>query len=103
MITLQSIPTKELFSYVSGTYPGGHSFPAIYCDVIKKTFTVTQTKFQQTYDVQEIDKALATDRTLLINAGYEVGGVVKDPNNYVWVNGRYFPKLLRLTRNLSAR
>ena len=85
---LQSIPTKNLFSYVSGYYSGGHHFPALYCDVSKKTFTVTHTRFQQTYDAQEIDKALATYRTLLINTGYEVGGAAKDTKNYVWVNGR---------------
>lgn len=85
---IQSIKALDLFSYISGYYQSGHSFPCIFYDPQNRTFTVTHSEFQQVYKEKELDNAIETFVTVLINSGYEINGKSTDNNKYIWIDGK---------------
>jgi hypothetical protein len=69
---LQSIPALELFSYVSGYYPGGHSFPVIFYDPSSKRFVVSSSQFQLAYTTDKLEQAFKMYTTAVLNKGYKI-------------------------------
>ena len=85
---LESVDAHDLFSYLSGYYQGGHSFPAIYLDPGKKEFRVTGPDFQQSYPGDQLDQALESYFALLVAKGYPIPDHDPPERPHVWINGK---------------
>ena len=85
---LESVDAHDLFSYLSGFYRGGHSFPAIYLDPAKREFRVTGPDFQQSYPEDQLDKALESYFALLVANEYPIPNHDPPERPHVWINGK---------------
>jgi hypothetical protein len=85
---LESVDAHDLFSYLSGYYQGGHSFPAILLDPGKREFWVTGPDFQQKYSEDQLDKALESYFALLVSKGYPIPDHDPPERPHVWINGK---------------
>ncbi|MFC1655055.1 hypothetical protein ACFL2F_04545 [Myxococcota bacterium] len=85
---LESVDAHDLFSYLSGFYKGGHSFPAIYLDPASREFWVTGRDFRQRYSKDELEKALESYLSLLVAKGYPIPNQDSPQRPHVWINGK---------------
>lgn len=84
---LETVEAVDLFAYLSGFYPEGHSFPVIFFNRKEKTFRVSSSKFQVDYPYQDYNKALMSYKAILIKSGYPITGVDQKSKQYVWKDG----------------
>jgi hypothetical protein len=84
---LQQIEVSSLVCYLSGCYGSGHPFPSIFLDKKNKNLTVTHFDLQKEFSSENMDDALATFRSAIINHGHEVDSTIVDKEQYIYVNG----------------